>query len=229
MNILAIDTSTKHLSLAVLKGGKLCAAQELVLDKVLSDSIIPSIDRTLKRAKLTLDAVDGFAVGLGPGSFTSLRVGLSTIKGFCLALGKKVVGLSSLDVIAHNVSATPLQDICVITDARRNMVYAAVFRSEKGGLKRVGPYHLLEIKDLFPKITKDTIFVGDGIALYRAVIETYFAKTRRAVSFAQESLWRPKAEKLALLARERFAKKRTDDINTLVPLYLYREDCQVKR
>jgi tRNA threonylcarbamoyladenosine biosynthesis protein TsaB len=229
MNILAIDTSTKYFSLAVLKGGKICAKQDVVLDKVLSDSIIPAIDGILKKAKVSFQAIDGFAVGLGPGSFTSLRVGLSTIKGFCLATPKKVVGISSLDLIAQNIKMTVEKDICVITDAKRNMVYSAIFRLEKKGIKRLGSYHLMEVKDLLPYIKKDTIFVGDGIALYRDIIEKYFVSTKNSIIFAQESFWLPKAEKLAMLSLNYFKRKKTHDINKLVPLYLYPEDCQVTR
>ncbi len=229
MNILAIETSTKHFSLAVLKNDKLCVKQDVMLDKVLSDSIIPAIDGTLKKAKLSFSEVDGFAVGLGPGSFTSLRVGMSTIKGFCLASGKKVVGVSSLDLIACNVLPASQRDICVIVDAKRAMVYAAIFRLGKSGLTRIGKYRLLEIKDLLPQIKKNTTFVGDGIALYREAIEAYFAKTKIHITFEQESLWLPKAEHLAFLALDRFKKKKDDNINKLLPLYLYPEDCQVRR
>ncbi|MFA6378296.1 MAG: tRNA (adenosine(37)-N6)-threonylcarbamoyltransferase complex dimerization subunit type 1 TsaB [Candidatus Omnitrophota bacterium] len=229
MNILAMDTSTKHFSLAVLKNNKLCETQELALDKVLSDSMIPSIDGILRKAKVAFTALDGFAVGLGPGSFTSLRVGLSTIKGFCLATQKPVVGISSLDLIAQNIKAAQDQDICVISDAKRNMVYAAIFRYGKNGLKRIGKYFLIEVKDLLPQIKKDTIFVGDGIALYRDPIEKHFAKTNFKITFAQEATWLPRAEHLAFLALGRFEKKKTDNINKIVPLYLYRQDCQVNR
>jgi tRNA threonylcarbamoyladenosine biosynthesis protein TsaB len=228
MNILAMDTSTKHFSLAVLKNEKICATQELMLDKILSDSIIPAIDGVLKKAKMPFKTLDGFAIGLGPGSFTSLRVGLSTIKGFCLASGRPVVGVSSLDLIAQNVSAAPGQDICVMTDAKRNMVYAAIFRHEKKDLKRIGSYLLLEVKDLLTRIQKDTVFVGDGIALYREMIEKHFTKPNIRITFEQESRWLPKAEHLAFLALNRFKKKKRDNINKLVPLYLYPEDCQVR-
>jgi len=229
MNILALDTSTKNFSLAVLEEGRIIATRDIVLDKVLSDSIIPTIESILKKAKMSFAALNGFAIGLGPGSFTSLRVGLSTIKGFCLATQKPVVGISSLDLIARNIKAVQDQDICVISDAKRHMVYAAIFCQVNGSLKRQGPYHLLEIKNLLPRIKKNTVFIGDGIGLYREEIEKYFIKKNIKVTFEQERLWLPKAEQLALLALDRFARKKADDIDKLVPLYLYRDDCQVTR
>jgi len=229
VNILALDTSTKNFSLAVFKNNTLAAKENIVLDKVLSDSIIPAIDAVLKKAKMPLAGVDGFAVGLGPGSFTSLRVGLSTVKGFCLALQRPVVGISSLDLIAMNVTPTGKEDICVMTDAKRHMVYAAIFSQTTNGLKRKAKYLLCEVKDLLPLIHKETIFVGDAIALYRDEIKQYSKKMKIMVRFEQETAWFPQAEHLAVFALEQFKKKKTDDINKLVPLYLYAQDCQVTR
>ena len=80
MKILSIDTSTKNFSLAVSKDGRVLRYRNIFLDKVLESSIIPSIEGILKSADVRFKDLDGFAIGLGPGSFTSLRVGLSTIK-----------------------------------------------------------------------------------------------------------------------------------------------------
>src|SRR3989304_5415259 len=103
MKILSIDTSTKTFSLAVSDGEEILRSRNIKITRVLSSSIIPSIHQILKKAGIALSQLDGFAVGLGPGSFTSLRVGLSTIKAFALATGKPVVGIPSLDVLALNV------------------------------------------------------------------------------------------------------------------------------
>ncbi|MCX5681621.1 MAG: tRNA (adenosine(37)-N6)-threonylcarbamoyltransferase complex dimerization subunit type 1 TsaB [Candidatus Omnitrophica bacterium] len=227
MNILAIDTSTKIFSLAVSKDALILASQDIELDKVLSSSIIPSIDAIFKKAKIPFSKIDGFAVGLGPGSFTSLRVGLSTIKGFCLASAKPMVGICSLDLIALNVAGSK-SDICVLTDAKRNMVYAAVFSKIADGLRRKTKYLLVEMKDLLPKIKNETIFIGDGLGLYKSVIQEYCIKKSLNVHFEDEQKWLPRATSLCLLAAERFAAKKTDDYNKIVPIYLYPEDCQVR-
>src|SRR3989338_9976041 len=105
MNILALDTSTKQFSLAVSVKGKIVAQRNIVLKKVLSSSIIPTIDQMLKRLKMTFKDIDGFVVALGPGSFTSLRVGLSTVKAFALATAKPVLGIPSLDALAQGVQS----------------------------------------------------------------------------------------------------------------------------
>lgn len=228
MNILAMDTSTKVFSLAVSKNNKVLASQDIKLDKVLSSSIIPAIDSILKKVKVPFSKIDGFAVGLGPGSFTSLRVGLATMKGFCLASSKPIVGIGSLDLIALNVEASR-RDICVLADAKRNMVYASLFQKGENGLKRKSKYLLVEIKDLLPKIKRETIFIGDGLSLYRPAIEAYCMKKSLKAIFADEKKWLPSASHLCVLANKRFVAKKIDDCNKLVPIYLYPEDCQVRR
>ena len=224
MNILALDTSSKHFSLAVAKDGKTLHSRSIFLKKVLSGSIMPAILGILKKAGLTLAKLDGFAVGLGPGSFTSLRVGLSTVKGLAYALKKPVVGIPSLDVLALNVKEDG--QICVVCDAKRNMVYACLYQKKGNELKRKSKYLLADIKDVLKQITGEVIFVGDGVPLFRETIEKAAGIKAR---FADEKQMYPQAKHLATLALKRFEAKDYDVAETLVPLYLYPEDCQVQK
>lgn len=224
MNILALDTSSKHFSLAVAKDGKTLCFRSILLKKVLSDSIMPAIHGILKKAGLTLTKLDGFAVGLGPGSFTSLRVGLSTVKGLAFALEKPVVGVPSLDVLALNVKEDG--QICVVCDAKRNMAYACLYQKKGDTLKRKSKYLLTEIENVLKQIKGEATFVGDGVPLFREAIEKA-AGTK--THFAGEKQMYPQAKHLATLALERFKAKKHDNSETLVPLYLYPEDCQVSR
>ena len=233
--ILALDTSTKQFSLAVGDGDKVIARRNVVLNKVLSSSIVPSIDRILSRAKVPLKALDGFAVGLGPGSFTSLRVGLATVKGLAFATRKPVVGISSLDVLAMGGISAGVPQICACMDAKRNLVYACIYGVKDGELKRKSKYLLVPPVELAGRITQDVFFIGDGVGLYKDVISALSQQgkgsPKRRVSsfFAPERLRFPQAKHLLTLAREKFEKKYYDDIDRLVPLYLYPPDCQVQR
>ena len=229
MNILALDTSTKHFSLAVAKDGKTLRHRSILLKKVLSDSIMPAIQDILKKAGLTLAKLDGFAVGLGPGSFTSLRVGLATVKGLAFALKKPVVGISSLDVLALNVKEDG--QVCVISDAKRNMAYACIYRKKDGALKRKSKYLLTDIQNVLKQIKGETTFIGDGVPLFREVIEkTSGIKPRFANCEPRFTIQMyPQAKHLATLAMKRFESKEHDAVGSLVPLYLYPEDCQVQR
>src|SRR3989338_5093578 len=101
MYFLSIEPSTKVFSLALSDGRRVLRYRNMTVDKVLEHSIIPAVDRLLASAGVPFKKLDAFAVGLGPGSFTSLRVGLATVKAFAMATGKPVVGVPSLDVIAR--------------------------------------------------------------------------------------------------------------------------------
>jgi tRNA threonylcarbamoyladenosine biosynthesis protein TsaB len=251
MKLLALETSTKNFSLAVARDGKIIS-KNIVLDKILSDSIMQHIDAILKKAKLSFNQLDGFAVGLGPGSFTSLRVGLATVKALALATQKPVVGVSSLDVLA--MSVPPVKGtICALVDARRNLVYSCLYTKKDSSsrplaqdsparltgvpgrsapraskFKRNGKYLLTPLEDVLTGFTGDVYFVGDAVALYGSRIRQ-LAKGRFIPHFAGDETQYPQAASLVMLALERFFQKRIDDIATLVPIYLYPSDCQVRQ
>lgn len=226
MNILALDTSSKHFSLAVAKDGKVLYSRSIFLKKVLSDSIMPAIEGILKKAGLTLAKLDGFAVGLGPGSFTSLRVGLSTVKGLAFALKKPVVGVPSLDVLALNVTGD--DQVCVVCDAKRNMAYACLYQKKGDVLKRKSKYLLTDIQNVLKQVKGDTTFIGDGVPLFKNVIENAVGIKPRFTNCAPRCTIYPQAKHLATLAMKRFEAKEYDAAESLVPLYLYPEDCQVR-
>lgn len=232
MKTLTIETSTKKFSLATSNGDKILKRRSMILSKVLSSSIIPAIDRILKDSKLNLQSLDAFVVGLGPGSFTSLRVGLSTIKGLAFAAEKPIIGIPSLDAIASNVLPMARKSgsqICVLCDARRNLVYGCVYAIAKGKLKRKSEYLLTALPDLLDRINGNTIFVGDAVLLYRPNIEIYFSTkdSKFNVVMAQAKYALPDAKNLVVLAQESLTKKKFANIDKLVPLYLYPKDCQV--
>ena len=233
MHFLSLETSTKNFSLSVSKDDQVLRFKNHASAKLLEDSIILTIDSILDAAKLPLKKVDAFAIGLGPGSFTSLRVGLSTVKAFAMACQKPVVGVCSLDVLAQGVGHIPCDEICVLIDARRGMVYSAIYQPAKNGLKRKGSYHLSPLDAVLDQVHGRTLFVGDGAELYRKEIEAAYkecaAKNPSSckASFAGEKYAKADARHLAKLAFERLALKDYDDIGKLQPIYLYAEDCQV--
>jgi len=225
MNLLSLDTSTKKLSLAVSRGEQILKYRNVTLSRPLSSSIMPSIRTILDNAKMPLARLDGFAVGLGPGSFTSLRVGLSTIKGLAFAVGKPVVGIPSLDVLAMNVPEDSAQ-VCTLCDARRNLVYACLYDKHGMTLKRKSEYLLTDIQQVLKKIKGKVVFIGDGLTLYAADIKK--SKGIMPQLIDQKNIF-PQARFLTHLALERFAKKKYDNIDQLVPLYLYPDHCQIKK
>ncbi|MDP8266292.1 MAG: tRNA (adenosine(37)-N6)-threonylcarbamoyltransferase complex dimerization subunit type 1 TsaB [Candidatus Aceula meridiana] len=228
MNILSIDTSSRTFSLCIVKNNKTVASRNIRLNKVLSDAIVPAVDSMLKKTKTPFSKIDGFAVGLGPGSFTGLRVGISTIKGFAFACQKPVVGACSLDLIAMAQAAKTDGDIAVICDAKRNMVYGRLYACVKGKIKPKTDCLLTSIEDFLKDVKNDTLFVGDGVVLFKEQIEKHFRDTRKKVFFVEEKDSNPQACFLAEAAQEKF-KNRKELTQGVKPMYLYPQDCQVRR
>jgi tRNA threonylcarbamoyladenosine biosynthesis protein TsaB len=229
MYILSLESSTKNFALALGREDRVLRTRNYTANQLLEDSIIPAINGILTAAKIPFKKIDGFAVGLGPGSFTSLRVGLSTVKGFALATGKPVIGVGSLDIIAHGVAHFPCDEICVMLDARRNMVYYAIFEKKTRGLRLKGGYQLAGLDAMLAAVHGRTLFVGDGLSAYQNSIAQAYVRAESGCQaiFAAEKFWFPDPSQLAKLAWSRFAKKKFDRAESLVPVYLYAQDCQV--
>lgn len=222
MHFLSFETSTKTFSLALNQDEKILRYRNLKTALVLEDSILPAIDKMLDSAGIKFYRIDGFAIALGPGSFTSLRVGLATVKAFAMGTAKPVVGIPTLDIIAHGTQNTsfPNDEICVINDARRNKVYACFYKRTDTGISRKSDYLLTSLDEILEKAHSKTLFVGDAVGLYRKSLSKFI--------LADEKWWYPQIKVMAALAYVRFASKQYDDAASLLPLYLYPQDCQVK-
>lgn len=231
MKILSLDTSTKQFSLAISDGDKFLATRNMKNDRVLSSRIISALDKLFVKAGIVMKKIDAIVVGLGPGSFTSLRVGLSTVKGLAYALNKPIIGIPSMDAAAMNVKKGTADQVCTFFDAKRGLVYAAVYECFEEGLGLISDYMLVEPQKILKLLKGDVAFVGDAIPLYQDIIkEKAKLKTAKfSPIFLNEKKWFPSAKNLSLIARDRFECKDFDNIDTLVPLYLYPEDCQVHR
>ena len=234
MYFVSFETSTKIFSLAINKDEKVLRYRNLKAALVLEDSILPALDKILDSAGIKFSQIDGFAIALGPGSFTSLRVGLSMVKAFAMATGRPVVGIPTLDIIAYGIQNLgkgfdQYDEICVINDARRGKVYACLY----GPKKRRSDYLLTSLDDVLEKVHGVTLFVGDALGVYRKDIQEAYQKyavkkgTACKCLFADDKWWYPQSKVMAALAYERFRNKQYDDAASLLPLYLYPQDCQV--
>jgi tRNA threonylcarbamoyladenosine biosynthesis protein TsaB len=230
MNILSLDTSSKIFSLAILKAQTIVATHHIQPGKVLSDFIIPAFQEIIKKSTMTLEHLDGFVVGLGPGSFTSLRVGVASAKALAFACQKPLIGWCSLDAMAMNADERAPYHLCVIGDAKRNLVYVRRYgRQKQGKLKPLTPCCLVDIHDAMRGCLEDTLFIGDGIKIFHKEIKKHFKKINKVCLFAPEEQWLPRAEALGLLALPQFFKKTKKSSVSVVPMYLYKDDCQVRK
>ena len=231
MKILAIDTSSKYLSIALSRGKDILGEESHLLDRRHSGELIPRIRSLLKKRAVSINAIDMFVVGLGPGSFTGLRIGVSTIKGFGIATGKPCIGIASIDALAMNTTPGPGSTlpgsgsgnglIVPVIDAKRGNVYGAIY---KDGVKK-SKNLLISIDELMSKVKGEAVFLGDGISLYKDKILSY----NKNVSFLGEEFWYPSAGDLIRLALKNIDKYKKIDLGKLKPIYLYPRDCQVRR
>ena len=223
MKILGIDTSSKILSIALSEDKNILKEETHLLDRKHSSLLVPKIEKMLKDKNLSINDIDMFVIGLGPGSFTGLRIGVSTVKGFGIATKKLCVGVSSLDALALNANEGDL--IVPILDAKREKVYSAIYKKEKNRIIKKSKHLLLSIDELMKKIKEKTVFLGDGIMLYEKRIRHF---NKKAV-FLKEECWYPKASNLIKLALLNGKNMKRANLSKLDPIYLYPKDCQVKK
>lgn len=185
MLVLGIDSSAITASCALCEIGeneKVIAGAKINNKITHSQTLVPIIEDMLKNADMKLSDVDLFAAANGPGSFTGLRIGVSAIKGMAFALGKKTVGVSTLDALAHNLIQTDCI-ACAVMDARCNQFYNALFRIRNGRKERLCDDRALFTEELcseLEKFSERIIFVGDGAEL--AMKKIRLANTELAVA-----------------------------------------------
>ena len=223
MKILGIDTTTKFLCLGIYDNSKIYE-YNLEVGIRLSSLLSITIKRALDALGWKANDVDYLACGLGPGSFTGVRVGLATIKGMSWALNKPIIGISTLDILAKNVQNSDAQ-IVPIVDAKRNLVYSSVYRNKGGRLIRTKPYMLLTIDEFFQKVKTNAIILGDAAGLYKDEI---LMNIKGAIILGKDD-WYPKAHSIMELALERIKKKKFNSPFEVKPIYLYPKECQIRK
>ena len=224
MQLLAIETATRQLGVALLEEERLLSSYELLADYPHAVELPSAVSRVLGAARSMLSRLDAIIVDIGPGSFTGLRIGLAFVKALSFPSKKPIVGVSSLDVLAAALPFTT-RPICPILDARQRNVYAARFRWEAGRLKRETDYFLGPLEEALALLGQEpAVFLGDGCGPYRERLLEHFPQAQ----MAPQEFWLPRAATLARLGRERFCEGRRDDPARLVPLYLYPMDCSVR-
>ena len=181
MNLLAIETSTLVGSVALMRDGQLVYEQVLGLREDNAARLMPAIDIALRHVGWSPRDVDVFALAIGPGSFTSLRIGLATIKGLCLATGAAVVAVPTLDALARAFTGCRWR-VCPMLDARMGEVYGAVYEWEKTGFRKLTPDRVAVVEDLFDGCDNEPVLCfGSGAELYRHRIETALGDNCRFV------------------------------------------------
>jgi len=224
MIVLGIDTSTPQTSLAIGTERQILASLSIA-GTARQESVTPALQQLLTWSGLDLHQVDGVAVGVGPGLFTGLRVGVETAKTLAQVLTVPIVGISGLDALAFAVRYTPRR-IAAVIDARRGEVFAAVYRSVPGGVAPETDLLVLKPDQLVAEleaVAGEVLCVGNGAILYRREIEELGSR----VEFASPAVADPDAAALVELAIPRFLLGEFDRVFDVVPLYLRKSDAEI--
>ena len=219
MKILAFDSSGMTATVAYLQDEVLVCEYTVNYKKTHSQTLLPMLDEIVQTLGLDLETIDAIAVSKGPGSFTGLRIGSATVKGLALALNKPVIPVSTLDALAFNLCGHQGL-VCPIMDASRHQVYTGIYRFEGLDLKTIGEPSAMGIEELIgvlDKIGEPTVFLGDGVPVYRDNID---CAMQTAHTFAPPHLAMQRAGSVASLGAVLASQGVMQTADEHVPEYL---------
>ena len=223
MNLLAVDTSTTSCSVALFNGDRLLAETVYAAGKSHSRHLVSMIHAILETCGCDPADIGGIAVTRGPGTFTGLRIGISTVKGLAAATGAAVVGISSLAALAFPFSQLDSSVVAMI-DARRGEVYHARYHGGSGSPVPATRPAVCTPESAAAALPAGSILVGSGAVLYREVFETRCPHIR----FADVTQHVIRAASVGRLAMARFRRQAIDSTEALIPEYVRQSDAQIQ-
>ena len=223
--ILAIETSGKYCSVALIHEGLAEFSREDEVEMNHARAIGPFVDECVKEARRREWKIDAVAVSMGPGSYTGLRIGLSMAKGLCFSLNVPLIGVSTLKLIAvkamfRNIDWQGDEILVPMIDARRMEVYTAAYNFRLDALMKPQPL-ILTVEDVYSELPKDRdiYFMGDGSAKSKEVLKGERYHWLEGVN--------PKASDMTALAEKAFRESDFLDVAYSVPEYL--KDYEAKK
>jgi tRNA threonylcarbamoyladenosine biosynthesis protein TsaB len=225
MKILAIETSTKLGGVSIMDEEEgLIAEIRLNVEATHSERLMTLIDQALKRSSLDIGGIDLFAISIGPGSFTGLRIGLSTVKGLAFATEKPVVEVPTLEAFAWNFPFSPYP-VCTMLDARKKEVYAAVFIWKNGHFERVLGEVSIKPLELLETLRGPVILTGEGVTLYRDMITDVLGDD---ALYPPPQYMIPSPSNVAYLGLRKARSGEISDPKSLIPLYIRKSEAEIK-
>ena len=222
--ILAFETSGMCGSVALVSDG-LCIGEYSLNSKFThSRRLLNGIERLMSDAEIGWGQIDALAVSSGPGSFTGLRIGLSTAKGLAMATGKVLIGVPTLDGLASQFTCMDSL-ICPILDARKKEVYAAFYRTgNKGQINRISEYMVIRPEMLAEKIVEKTVVAGEGAALYGDILKK---AANGLVTIALPEIHFARAASTGMVGIRKWKEKEFLDPAAAVPIYVRPSDAEL--
>ena len=213
MKILHIETSSKNCSVAISDGEELlCLCEEVSENYKQSESLHTFVEWALEGAEITLKDLDAISLGKGPGSYTGLRIGASSTKGFCFGLNIPLIAINSLETMIEPFVNKDYDLIIPLIDARRMEVYTAVFDGNSGEMQTETEAKILDENSFQEFADKKVIFVGDGAKKAQEIFQLPLADFNAGVY--------PSAKYLIKKGIDKFNNKDFEDVAYFNPLYL---------
>ena len=229
MKILAVDTSSKNCSVAIVevdenKNYNIIAFENSDDEKTHSQKLMPIVDKVFKEHNLTLKDMDLLACCVGPGSFTGIRIGIATMKAFADVTNIKTVSVTSLESLSYNIEEDGI--IIPIIDCKNNNVYSAIFSRENNTYKQIGENIADNIDNAISLYkanaeNKNITFVGDGSILYKDLLTS---KLSNKLIFSNKNT--QSSISLAKCAYDKYLEGLYGDSNNLSPLYLRKSQAE---
>jgi tRNA threonylcarbamoyladenosine biosynthesis protein TsaB len=223
--VLGIETSTPQTSVALGTERGILAATLISGSPASHEMVMPNITQLLRWSGVEIRQVGGIAVGLGPGLFTGMRVGIATAKTLAQALHAPIVGIASLDLIAFGVRYAR-RLICATVDAKRGEVFYAFYRPVPGGVQRETEFLVGSPDELAAELQtrpEETILAGGGALVYRRHLQEAGGR----VEMASAAHAFPAATSLVELAIPRFEREEFDRVYDLKPNYVRKSDAEI--
>lgn len=218
MKLLAVETSSKTASVALVSEEKLLGEFTVQTKFTHSQSLLPMVDQMLKQAGVSITEIDGFAASVGPGSYTGLRIGIAAVKAFGFALNKPVYGVGTLMAMIDQAKEK-MGILLALVDARRDRVYVAGIQRDDNGEQVVLPQQAMEVGHLLAWIAEQSepvYLMGEGAVRYRKELMT----VQPTPQFLSARYATPTARTIAWQAYERLKHGEAADPDQLVPSYL---------
>jgi tRNA threonylcarbamoyladenosine biosynthesis protein TsaB len=218
MRVLAIDTSTLAGGVALVDGDRTVAEYVLDIRLTHSERLMPTVDRVMADAGWAPGRLTGLAVAIGPGSFTGLRVGMSAVKGLALALGLPIAAVPTLDALASGLAGAALP-VCPVVVARRDEVYASLYRWDGVAMRREWDYLALAPRELAERLREPVLLTGDGAGTIAGPLAQVAPPWRSLPSVAA----------VGHLGAQRLRAGRSVAAAELVPLYVRPSQAELNR
>lgn len=225
MVTLAVDTATLCASGAIAENGKILVELNLQYGKTHSEKIVPMIKTMLDMTGMDAADIDLYAASVGPGSFTGLRIGVVTVKGFAYAHKKPVCGIMTLDALAYSMPDFK-GIISPMLDARNNQVFTALYRKENDRLEKILPetgIHIDEWADKLDSFNEDVLILGDAVSLHFGRLKS---RLNEKVIRASNELSYTRAAAVALLAEKAYGNGQYESAFDLKPMYLRKSQAE---